>query len=203
MNRLRLLLYVTTHMSSLHKSRLVHFWNMTHPALASADVLFYTPSKNWEELRRSFPNASFFDPPSSVAYDYQKGAMAAMTDNRSLSAFKAYDWVIRLNPDVTICSFDETYRYMTSEYDVLAGYCGPRIMTDFTVFRPSALATPPFPRHSMHTRCSSAECAMTAQVQHSIVAKRVKTLYITPNGQCRMRWKHNVMHEHSSRPSCA
>lgn len=203
MDRVRILLYVTTHMSSQHKHRLAHDWYTPHPALASADVLFYTPSKNWEELQRSFPNASFIAPPPSLAYEYQGGAMVAMTDNRSLHAFKQYDWVIRLNPDVTICSFNETYRHMTSEYDALVGDCKGRIMTDFTVFRPSALdAAKSNYRCGRHVSSSNAECQMTSRLQRSVTKKRVKILYKTPDTYCRMRWRGNVMHVHTMRPTC-
>lgn len=199
----RILLYVTTHMSLQHRHRLAHDWYTPHPALASADVLFYTPSKHWMELRRSFPNASFLAPPPSLAYKYHEGAMVAMTDNRSLHAFKQYDWVIRLNPDVTICSFNETYRHMTSKYDALVGNCQGRIMTDFTVFRPSALEAP----GSNYTcgafaSSSNAECEMTSRLRRSAAEKRVKTLYRTPDKSCRIRWKRNIVHVHETRPSC-
>ena len=200
---MRILLYVTTHMSPQHKHRLDKDWYTPHPALARAHVLFYTPSTNWEMLRRSFPNASFLAPPPSLAYKYQQGAMIAMTDNRSLGVFKQYDWIIRLNPDVTICSFNETYRHMTSQYDALVGDCEGRIMTDFTVFRPAALEAPkPNRTCGPHKSSLNAECQMTSQLERSVANGRVRTLYKTPGAYCRMLWKANVMHVHSRRPSC-
>lgn len=195
--RLNILLYVTTHLSEEHSRQLDADWNTTtsHPVLSHADILFFTPRINWERLLSRFPTATFHEPSPRNAYNYQLGAIEAMTNENSTKHFKKYDWVIRLNPDVKILDFYPIYKHMTDDYDALVGDCKGRIMTDFTVFRPRILELPPGVV-SCRIPQPNAECEMTRILQNTQTSKRVKILYKTPNSICRIRWAGVVVHNH-------
>merc|ERR1711924_257834 len=101
------------------------------------------PNRTWPLLQHVFPAATFSAPPPEVAFDAQRGAMSAITNPDSRRLFRKYDWVIRMNPDVTIWNFAPIYAQMTERVDALIGECDGRVMTDFTMFRSAAIDHPP------------------------------------------------------------
>jgi hypothetical protein len=137
-----------------------------------------------------------YNSPSSDVIGKQPGAIEAMTNNISRTIFRKYDWVVRLNPDVRIHSFDEVYKYMTWKFDAIVGSCRGRVMTDFTVFRPRIFDTPLQPFKCPYKVVPNAECEMTHLVQNAKKANRLKIAYNTTERQCRTLWKNVVTHHH-------
>ena len=198
---MRILLYVTTHLSTQHLKYLTNCWNTTtrHPVLATSDTLFFAPHNKWSTLQKLFPNAMYTSPQPN-RQGYQEGAIDAMINKDAQKIFQNYDWVVRLNPDVVIYSFARIHEHMTDDLDALIGTCAfhNRAMTDFVVFRPRILNTsltkPLSCRY--YPPGTNAECDMTNLLQNATYANRTKSLYRTPGGRCRTRWKNVVMHKH-------
>jgi len=105
---IRVLLYVTTHLSVDHLDFLRACW----PALIAnsvllqhADVLLFTAEDVPEDVHSIFRNNSLrvqkYDNPG-----YQEGAKLAMKWLTENSVYADYDWVIRVNPDVLILDDD-------------------------------------------------------------------------------------------------
>jgi len=164
----RILMYVTTHLSSHHVTWLkcwpAHVWPSL-PRLHYADVLMYVSLKNGTAEDKSTAKsmaitllAAWPNPRKSLQFDdnpgYQRGAMKAMWDAVRERWFKGYDWVIRINPDVLIYDEKPTLRLMepASTWAVLCNCRHPPrdsclssgctigvVHTDFLVVRPEKL----------------------------------------------------------------
>ena len=149
---LKILLYVTTHMSQEHVWYLKSCWPeaMKHSSiLQSADVAIYlnSPSDEREDNKKVLNEA--FEHNHLDIYErdnpgWQEGAMAALSDATKGGWFAGYDWVIRLNPDVIIR--DESFLRDTMENDPdatgLFVNCDPdgvKIHTDFFAIKPAVL----------------------------------------------------------------
>lgn len=201
---MKLLLYVTTHLSAQHAIRMEQCWNMTtaHPALANADLHFFVPQSKWSWLRSRFPHATYNAPralDNTTRLHKQRGAIDAMNNSASRKLFRAYDWIVRLNPDVTIVSFAPIYSQMTEDVDALVGDCKGRMMTDFAVFRPRAIDRDPVPwicPAYPYVPYPNAECEMTHMLQPAVLDGRVRTIYNTSTYACRFVWKGIVEHQH-------
>lgn len=198
---MKVLLYITTHLSAQHLSYLTACWNTTtrHPVLAAADTLVFAPHSKWKILKMIFPTA-MYNSPRKKRQSYQLGAIDAMANNKSREIFKNYDWVVRLNPDVIIYSFDPIFKHMTDQVDALVGMCGEHYMTDFTVFRPKILPLQHYYGNETETE-ENAEYQMTKLLKNVDIG-HIKILYKTPDYQCRFRWGDVVMHIHEEKPKC-
>jgi len=125
----RLLVYVPTHLSDDHAACLTCWPAMlAHaPLLRTADVLVYAGGPaaavpaarlSWESIVKALPNRNatiFF---SSFNPGYQDGAKYAMHVALTSGWFDAYEWVVRINPDVLV--FDESRLTLA-----MAGLFGP------------------------------------------------------------------------------
>ena len=199
---MKILLYVTTHLSVQHDICLQKCWNITtgHPVLSQADVHFFAPRSTWSSLRRRVTHATYSAPSVQTKGDKQRGAIEAMTNPASRELFRRYDWIIRLNPDVTILSFAPIFSQMTEDVDALVGDCYGRVMTDFTVFRPRAIDRDPIkwvcpakvPR-------PNAECEMTHMLRPTTLDGRVRTIYRTTTPTCRFGWVGTVVHHNGGK----
>ena len=150
---LKILLYVTTHMSQEHVWYLKSCWPeaMEHSSiLRSADVAIYlnSPSDEREDNKQVLNEAFRHNHLDIYERDnpgWQEGAMAALSDATKGGWFAGYDWVIRLNPDVIIR--DESFLLDTMENDPDATglfiNCdhrgGVKIHTDFFAIKPAVL----------------------------------------------------------------
>jgi len=105
--KLRVLLYITTHVSDAHKTLLRTCWPdlLTKSSLlrdAEVLVLSTGDKKHNRELVSPFvdnPKVSVVNVPNP---GYQEGAHLAMTVGIERGFFNMYDWIIRVNPDVLI-----------------------------------------------------------------------------------------------------
>ena len=214
---MKLLLYVTTQLSMQHRNFLTRCWGNTtaaHPALSQADVLFFAPESKWPWLRARFPHALYNAANEDNRTGHRVsnkniGAIEAMTNPRSREIFRTYDWIILLNPDVVIYSFDPIYQQMTDDTDAVVGMCDVRVMTDFTVFRPRAIDMP-LPAWTAGSDIlrndkgkqicdpSNPECKMTRVLYASMVANRTTVVYRSPYRECRFRWEHVIIHTHDT-----
>ena len=113
---LRVMVYITTHMSPDHIWYLKHCWRtaMEHSLLLrNADIGIYlnSPEKQRQKDKKLLlnvfqnNNVTIFEASnkgSGIRQRLQFGAMAAMTDGSIEGWFLDYDWVIRVNADVII-----------------------------------------------------------------------------------------------------
>ena len=150
---MKILLYVTTHMSPEHVWYLKACWPeaMKHSLiLGSADVAIYLNSpldqrKDDKEVLTEAFKQNHLDIYERDNPGWQEGAMAALSDATKEGWFSGYDWVIRLNPDVIIR--DESFLVDTMENDPDATglfiNCnhrgGIKIHTDFFAIKPAVL----------------------------------------------------------------
>ena len=153
---MRVLLFVTTHLSPTHKQFLSTCWRqmLSQPFFQDADVIFYlteamTRASDLEPLSQ-FPKAHVTSGVKGLL-PWARGqgpATAAMHDPHMFGIWSKYDWVIRLNPDVIVYHPDRLQRYMESpDVDAVLGSCSApstdpldrRVMSDFVVFRPDRI----------------------------------------------------------------
>ena len=184
--KVRVLLFVTTHMSAPHKWHLQSCWPpalQNSQFLDAADVAVYLnpgPAEERKEamdiLRETFKGQ---DLTIHVRDNqgYQEGAMAALSDATREGWFKDYEWVIRVNPDVIIR--DGTFMMDVMQNDPNAtgllincssGYYEEepiKIHTDFFAVKPEVL--PPDAFIIPATR--NAERSFTRDIQKDILDK--------------------------------
>lgn len=146
--RIRVLLYITTHLSQTHRDALELLWPIliqNRPLLQNADVLFYSSEEMPEELLQgAFPN----NPVVVQTYNNtgrQEGATQALQEALEKNWFGGYDWVLRVNPDVIIRN-DTWIANMMMEEDIQGIFsdCSdgmlngpvPIVQTDFFAVRP-------------------------------------------------------------------
>ena len=158
------LLYVTTHMSELHRLFLKHCWAkaiQNSELLQKADVLIYSTNPidqsdrillentfGKERLRiRRMMKPILAIPGSRKAK--QEGAISAMTSASEHGDFKGYEWVIRLNPDVIIQDDAWMLDVMKNDIEAMLLYSRCKseedmediINTDFFILRTGRLPT--------------------------------------------------------------
>lgn len=188
-SRKSVLMYVTTHLSSMHIRYLEQCWPhllLKSPLYRSSDfIIFITQSAdqilNTTIIEQVFANTTFTIH-SEPNPGYHEGAVLAMTEAFDQQWFDSYDWVIRLNPDVLIRN--DTFLLQTFEDDGIDGIfadcwdvpcpegkgcTGRKTHTDFFAFRPSALPRNAFADSPLE---SDAEWAATRAFSSIIMNKR-------------------------------
>jgi len=156
----KVLIYITTHMSSQHKDYFKHCWPkalQNSQLLNSSDVRVYiTGSEDFDifgdikMLRQIFKNQNLeynIHPNPGLV----EGAMSALSMATKSGWFDEYDWVFRMNPDVIIQDDKWMLDTITNDTEAALLYteCKPQrppmfknvntIMTDFFALKPSAL----------------------------------------------------------------
>lgn len=177
---LKILLYVTTHMSMEHIWYLKSCWPeaLKHSViLRSADVAVYLNSKvEHREEDKKILSTTFkhnnLDIYERENLGWQKGAMAALSDATTEGWFRGYDWVIRLNPDVIIRDESFLLDTMQNDPDATALFinCVPgifKIHTDFFAIKPALLEPHAFTRPAHR----GAERSFTHDVRQVILDK--------------------------------
>ena len=176
--RVRVLLFVTTHMSTQHIWHLKSCWP---PALNNslvldtADVAVYLNPEQEENrkeamdvLQQTFKNQNLTIHVRNNP-GYPEESMVALTDATQEGWFKGYDWVIRVNPDVIIR--DDTFVLDVMKNDPKASgllincftssKTRPLIHTDFFAVKPEALSPTAF----LHPLSSKVERAFTRDIR--------------------------------------
>jgi hypothetical protein len=150
---MKLLLFVTTHLSAEHLLFLSACWPtmLSQPALRRAHLHFFVtangacsprPTLGWtscllrngsfdtrrnvQSVRNLFPNASFAVhrvDSSGDNHGKQAGAIASIMDRASKQLFASYDWVIRLNPDVILYDAQAIVSLMIDSRDAVLVEC--------------------------------------------------------------------------------
>jgi len=184
---LKVMLYVTTHMSSQHIWYLKSCWIpalQNSLLLRSSDVVVHlNPSNNTvrEEgkklLKATFQNQTITIHDRSNP-GYQSGAIAALENAAREGWFKGYDWVIRVNPDVIIRN--DTYMLDIMQNDPNATAIlidcanlnpqnpqNPKVHTDFFAIKPGALA----PNTFLNSTIGNAEYSFTNDIGADILNK--------------------------------
>lgn len=214
----KVLLYVTTAASALHRKFLRELWPellCQSDLLRNVDVvMFSTGNRTYNsEMSRAFSSVAHFVVLNEPNPGYQRGANLAMTVGMERQVFVGYDWLIRVNPDVIIRNSTWIFNTMLDPdvdaifvdcYDgCLTGYCkhgvSVLIHTDFFAVRPQMLTRESF---SMDTfaKFSNAEHTATHAFQHILQSGRYQWLPNTGpmRGNCRVRGEHSpVLHTHN------
>ena len=180
--KVRVMLFITTHMSPIHIWHLKSCWPpalQNSPLLNSADVVVYL---NAEEERRNESMAvlkhTFMDQDLTIHIrdnlGYQAGAIAALSDATKEGWFSGYDWVIRVNPDVIIR--DSTFMLDVMQNDpnatgllinCLDSERKPIIHADFFAIKPEVLSKDAF----LNPVTRNAERAFTHDIREAILEK--------------------------------
>jgi hypothetical protein len=182
---LKVMLFVTTHMSSQHIWHLKSCWPpalQNSVLLNTADAVVYLNPK--EEERKEAMNIlkhTFRDQNLTIHVrdnpGYQEGAMAALSDATREGWFSGYDWVIRVNPDVIIR--DDTFMVDVMENDPNATglliNCSNftnstedlKIHTDFFAIKPGVLPSGAF----LNPTSPNAERTFTNDISEAILNK--------------------------------
>jgi hypothetical protein len=177
---LKVMLYVTTHMSPQHIWYLKSCW---YPALQnslllrSSDVVVYlNPPENELEGAKKLLKDTFKDQKLTIHEranpGYQEGAMAALTDAAREGWFNGYDWVIRVNADVIIRNDTFLLDVMQNDPNATALLVNclpsndrPIVQTDFFAIKPGALA----PNTFLNSNINNAERAFTNDIRKDIL----------------------------------
>ena len=215
---MRILLFVTTHLSPTHKQFLSTCWRqmLLQPFFQNADVIFYLT----EAMARASDLESLSQFSKALVTSGVKGllpwaggqgpATAAMHDPHMFGVWRRYDWVIRLNPDVVVYNPDRLQRYMESpNVDAVLGSCSTpstnpldrRVMSDFVVFRPGRinLTTAVHRRSNEEGKLQelNAENDLSYILRPIVERNRSVWIYEKTSGQnCRTKLPHEIMHEH-------
>ncbi len=179
---MKVLLYITTHMSAQHIWYLKTCWPRAlrnSKLLNTTDVKVYlTPPEDKRNeaksiFNKTFQNQSiqFIDHP---ALGHQAGAMEALTAATRGGFFDGYDWVIRVNPDVIVRN--DTYILNVMLHDpeatALLIKCKTKfdtlMQTDFFAIKPSALPPDAFLNPNLN---DMAEKSFTKAIQGTILDK--------------------------------
>lgn len=154
---LRVLIFITTHLSELHVQFLQVCWPRllnSSRLLSSADVMVF--ATGFKETSVQLLRAVFqYQLVSIKQYPnpgYQEGAILAINEAFKYGWFRGYDWVVRLNPDVII--LNDTWLLQTMQdvnvdgifVDCHGALCPAKRMctsalihTDFFAIRPCAI----------------------------------------------------------------
>ncbi len=170
---MRVLLYVTTHLSIWHTDCMQCWPAMLarSPTLRTADVLVYAGASTatdalrarWRDLLRGLPNPTGRIHFSDFNPGYESGASYAMHVALIGGWFDGYDWVVRLNPDVVVLDESLLVKLMRGGHEGIFVNCGRLagalenravcdgpgctrgiIHTDFFAVRPDSLARDAF-----------------------------------------------------------
>jgi len=224
LKNIRVLLFVTTHLSDQHLQFLQRCWPglvRNSALLQHADVLFFTaqePPVNILEdafpgktVRVELYNNSFGVENQNVRKEM--GAMFAMQSATTQHWFDGYDWVIRVNPDVLILDDEWLMNHMVdSDVDGIfadcddgnfARYChdAVRVNTDFFAFRPTCIGPESFIMADLTTNAEvQAKAAFTGIIEQGRDRWIVGT---NMQGQCRIRGQQvPVLHAHMAVNYC-
>lgn len=209
--RIRVLLYITTHLSQLHQDALELLWPIlvqNRPLLQNADVLFYSSEDvPTALLENAFPTNSV------LVRNYnntgrQEGATQALQEALEKDWFGGYDWVLRVNPDVIIRN-DTWVASMMMDEDVhgIFSDCSdgmlngpvPIVQTDFFAVRPERIDKTVDPVEAESETSPSAEMHATFAFQNIWSSGRAAILPDNrPNEWCcRVGGEHSsVEHNH-------
>lgn len=219
---MRILLFVTTHLSSTHKQFLSTCWRqmLSQPFFHDADVIFY--------LTEAMTRASDLEPLSQFTKAHvttgvkgllpwargQGPATAAMHDPHMFGIWSRYDWVIRLNPDVVVYNPDRLQRYMESpDVDAVLGSCSTpstdpldrRVMSDFVVFRPGRINL----TTAVHRRSNNGGQMQELNAENDLsyilrpIVERNRSVWIYEKASgtnCRTKLPREIMHDHNLAP---
>lgn len=197
----RLLLYITSHLSARHLQYMQRIWP-THVdrALFSHDVLFYAPDRAPPAFRALFTGN--FTEVVAANPGYQSGAIAAVSYVQThRERIAPYDWVLRFNPDVMIRDADWLIAAMHDAsvdgifVDCRQSGCTQRctkalIHTDLLAFRPRSLC-------NTVLAADNAEWHATALWAVTVLAGRDRWLPRTLQDgvSCRVRSR-DIVHDH-------
>eukprot|EP00984_Skeletonema_dohrnii_P008468 scaffold3114_cov130-Skeletonema_dohrnii-CCMP3373.AAC.1 len=216
----KILLYITTHMSDLHRSALEYVWPHAVNAsnlLSQADVLLHysattSAEEQEEQLNLHHLMKTAFGPSGNNVTilhsrqnpGYQEGAIKAISDALENNWFTPYDWIIRVNPDVIIRNDTWIIHQMLDKEKVGAILvdCGDQFLnsanakvhTDFSIFQPKYIQVPEEAK-----RIANAEKHFSKIIEEVWTTGRAAILPDNdPNdGICRVRGhKSSVVHDH-------
>ena len=210
-DRIRVLLYITTHLSQIHRDALELLWPIlirNRPLLQNADVLFYSSEEMPENLLQgAFPN----NPVLVQTYNNtgrQEGATQALQEALEKNWFGEYNWVLRVNPDVIVRN-DTWIASMMMEEDVHGIFSDctdamlngpvPIVQTDFFAVRPEYIDKSIDPVEAEDETSPSAETHATFAFQDIWSSGHAAILPDNrPNGWCcRVGGEHSsVEHNH-------
>ena len=182
---LKVMLFVTTHMSSQHIWHLKSCWPpalQNSVLLNTADVTVYLNPEEKERkeamniLKHTFRDQNLTIHVHGETEERQSGAMAALSDATREGWFSGYDWVIRVNPDVIIR--DDTFILNAMQNDPNATglliNCRkttntriPKIHTDFFAIKPEVLPSDAF----LNPTGRDAEDSFTNDIRETILNK--------------------------------
>lgn len=178
---LKVMLFVTTHMSTQHIWYLKACWPVAlkhSPLLRNSDIAVYlNPKKEgrkpaMELLRETFKDQNLTIHVHDTA-QRQEGAMAALADASRGNWFSGYDWIIRVNPDVIIRNDTWMLDIMRNDPNAtgLLINCHNitdttlKIHTDFFAVKPEALP----PNAFLHPITENAEYSFTSDIKKTII----------------------------------
>lgn len=209
---MRLLLFVTSHLSLFHMKMLETCWPlmMRDQTLRRAHVHAFLTSHKVPPLQH-LPNNVTITHANNPGY--QQGAKLAMHDPTQHLIMRRFDWVIRLNPDVIIYSMALLKEVMSDpSVDAIFANCGQswgtvdplckkgclgrKTMSDFFAFRPKALNLSQDPLHDVR---ADAEDDAERFFRRIVMKGRERWLSSSHRtGWCRIK-NTDVRHEHSMR----
>jgi len=218
LQKLRVLIFITTHLSNNHKQYLKRCWPSlpNNSALVRhADVMLFINSKitHLESmLHEAFPGKNVTVKSTNSNLGYQKGAMLPVERGLSEHWFSGYDWVIRVNPDVIILEDDWLIETMLDQKaGGIFADCKDRCRTpfcttsstnsDFFAFRLTDMPSNAFSRWS---NASSAETQAKLAFFHIAASGRDRWVGGTSQtGTCRVRGRSvPVLHSHILLSQC-
>ena len=200
---LKVLLFITTHLSAEHLRYMRTCWPalvQTVPLIGNSDVLFYSTGPSPAAFKNLFKgNFSEIIRPNP---GYQQGAIQALTDLKQFNWAARYDWVVRLNPDVLINN-DSWFAHMMAKPRVsvifascfqsncVNGCTQNLVHTDFMLFRPVAL------KNAKTSTNTNAEHRATEMFSNEIAAMKDRWVpHTRQNGSCRIQHR-DVVHSHN------
>jgi len=217
LRKLRIVLFMTTSLSSSHAEFLRKCW--AHAIRNSAllmqveTLIFYTPKEPTPGLLDAFTGkkvtVKLYNNPG-----WQEGAISAMEESTSKKCFAGYDWMIRLNPDVLILDNDEFLikNLLDPEVDGIFADCWDHnclsycpkahINTDFFAVRVSVLHADTFTKVK---GIRHAETSATHAFKDIMSAGRARWLPgVKQKHICRIRGNLSVpvVHAHNTAKQC-
>jgi len=214
---LRVLLFITTHLSPQHLRAFTQCWpraRQTAPQLhRNSDVMIFSTGGATNAV--PFNVTSLWSSPQSVSVvlrdnpGYQEGANLPMLEaSANKSLFDAYDWVVRLNPDVIIRNETRLLALMHDPdaegifADCWARKCernctGNLLNTDFFALRPHAL-----PDRTSWPKILNAEEAFTKAMESTMKKGKDRWLLYQKKNRGGCRTQGDVEHNHGFVEDC-
>lgn len=212
---MKILIYMTTHLSEQHQQFLT-CWEDAIPRfqlLHNADLMLYTSEIPNDKILKQLSGFKNVTVKMSEKRHKQAGAIKAMIDPWEQGWFKAYDWVIRLNPDVLIRNETWLLDTMMNALDnddksgpvALAVFCHAwkKLHTDFIAFRPNLMVFDDFLNETVNHR-DNAEMHMTRALARFSEQGRVEFIPgFVQKPACRvMGPKAPIIHHHDLATFC-